>query len=74
LRKYPFDINDIELDLSFYESYPKDAPKGYVTYVSYVRGRVCYSENNPEELGLSDLAEETFSEAVRKVKASRKGR
>ena len=72
LRKYPFDMNDIKLGLSFYDGYPNEVPKEYVAYVFYVKGILYYSKKDPKELGLSDLAEESFSEAVRKVEASKK--
>jgi hypothetical protein len=74
LRKYPFNMSDIKLGLSFYDGYPNEVPKEHVAYVFYAKGMLYYSNKDPKELGLSNLAEETFSEAVRKVEASRKGR
>jgi hypothetical protein len=74
LRKYPFDMNDIKLGLSFYDGYLKEPPENYVVYVFNNKNKINYSKQEPKKLGFSRITSEVFSEAVRKVEASRKGR
>ena len=67
LSHYPFSEKGISLTLSFIVS-EEEPQKGYVSYMTFVNGKIIYAHDDPDSKKLEVFYEEPYEEALRIVR------
>ena len=74
LANYPFTYNNIELDLSFFENDGSEYDDGHISFVTLIKGNICYAIHDPSIRNNNPLVivhRENYEEALKIVRESR---